>query len=84
MLIVIFLAYGIPLWRMRYRWRATIYRTERWTINVLPWFGRDLAALFSNRYFTSDGERRMARRYRIYLVIYFALLVLILGLSGGG
>lgn len=77
-LIVGFLLYGIPLWHLRYRWRSTVYRRTDWKINVLPWFGHDIAALFSNRYFHTPDERAMARRYRLYLAGYLALLVGIL------
>jgi hypothetical protein len=79
-LIAIFLLYGIPLWKLRYQWRATVYRMTSWKINVLPWFGHDTMALFSNRYFVTDDERRMARRFRMYIAVYFGLLALILGL----
>ena len=77
-LIVVFLLYGIPLWKLRYQWRATVYRMTSWKINVLPWFGHDTMALFSNRYFITDDERRMARRFRMYMVGYLAMLALIL------
>ena len=79
-LVVVFLIYGIPLWRLRYQWRSTVYRTTEWKINIMPWFGRDVAALFTNRYFNSDGERRMGRRYRFYLLIYCGLFVWIVWL----
>ena len=77
-LIVCFVVYGLPLWTLRYRWRSTVYRMTSWKINVLPWFGKDIAALFTNRYFRSDDERRMARRFRLYLAGYLALLATIL------
>jgi len=77
-LIVVFLIYGLPLWQMRYRWRATVYRRDDWMINVLPWFGHDIAALFSDRYFHTPQERAMARRFRIYLAGYLGLLTWIL------
>lgn len=79
-LVVIFLLYGLPLWKLRYQWRSTVYRMTSWKINVLPWFGHDTMALFSNRYFHTPDERRMARRFRIYLSVYLALLVVILWL----
>lgn len=79
-LIALFLLYGIPLWKMRYQWRSTVYRMTSWKINVLPWFGHDIMALFSNRYFHTDDERRMARRFRIYMAVYFAWLFVILRL----
>lgn len=79
-LIVLFLLYGIPLWKLRYQWRSTVYRRDDWKINVLPWFGHDIAALFTNRFFRTDAERLMARRFRIYLAGYMGLLALILWL----
>jgi len=66
-LIIVFLLYGVPLFNLRYRWRATVYRRDDWKINVLPWLGQDVAALFTNSYFRTDEERAMARRFRIYL-----------------
>ena len=80
-LIMVLLIYGIPLWRMRYRWRSTIYRTSAWKINVMPWFARDVAALFSNRYFVNASERRMARKYRGYVAVYLMLWVWVICLS---
>jgi len=71
---IVFLLYGIPLWKWRYQWRSTVYRRYDWKINVLPWFGHDLAALFSNAYFRTTEERMMARRFRLYMVGYVALL----------
>ena len=79
-LIIALLVYGIPLWKLRYRWRSTVYRMTDWKINVLPWFGKDIGALFTNRYFRNDAERRMARTFRLYLAGYLALLVWILWL----
>jgi hypothetical protein len=79
-LIVALLLYGIPLFRMRYQWRATVYRMTDWKINILPWFGHDTMALFTNRYFHTDAERRMARRFRWYLAGYAALTAWLLWL----
>ena len=82
--IVGFLLYGLPLWRLRYRWRSTVYRRYDWAINVLPWFGRDLHALVTNRYFVTPDERAMARRFRWYLAGYVTWLIAILYWPGGG
>ena len=73
-LLIAFALYGLPLLKLRYQWRATVYRMDSWKINVLPWFGHDIAALFTNRYFFTDAERHMARRFRYYLAGYMALL----------
>jgi len=77
-LIIVAVLYSIPLWRLRYQWRSTIYRTKSWKINVLPWFGKDIVALFSNRYFVDNAELRMARRFRLYLAGYSVLIASIL------
>ena len=79
-LVVAFLLYGIPLWKLRYQWRSTVYRMTSWKINVLPWFGHDTMALFTNRYFITPEERRMARRFRIYMAVYLGLLTWIIWL----
>jgi len=79
-LFVVAMLYSIPLWRLRYEWRSTVYRMTSWKINFLPWFGKDIAALVSNRYFANDAERRMARRFRVYLAGYMALVAGILWL----
>ena len=81
-LFVALLVYGIPLWKLRYRWRSTLYRRSDWKINVLPWFGRDTAALFTNVWFRDDAERRMAARYRWYVLGYVVLLAWFLWLPG--
>ncbi|MEE2792993.1 MAG: hypothetical protein VX453_15270 [Acidobacteriota bacterium] len=77
-LIIVSLLYGIPLWNLRYRWRSTVYRRADWKINLLPWFWHDIVALFTNRYFHTPDERVMARRFRVYLAGYLALLAGIL------
>jgi hypothetical protein len=80
LLVVGFLLYGLPLFRLRYQWRSTVYRRSDWKIHILPWFGHDTAALFSNRYFRTETERAMARRFRWYLAGYAALLAAIVWL----
>jgi len=77
-LFIIWVIYGIPLWKLRYEWRSTVYRVKSWKINVLPWFGKDIVALFSNRYFRTAQERRMARNFRWYLAGYLLLFTPVL------
>ena len=77
-LIAILFIYSIPLWRLRYHWRSTVYRMTSWKVNFLPRFGKDIAALFSNRYFVTAAEREMARRFRVYLAVYLGLVTLII------
>jgi hypothetical protein len=77
-LLIAFVLYGLPLFRLRYRWRSTVYRRYDWQIHVLPWFGHDIAALFTNRYFVTDEERAMARTFRLYLAGYAVLFAAVL------
>ena len=79
-LLIAMALYGIPLWKLRYRWRATVYRRNDWMINVLPWFGHDIAALFTNRYFATEAEQKMARQFRWYLAGYMVLLSVFIAL----
>lgn len=76
--LLIWVIYGIPMWHLRYKWRSTVYRMYSWKINILPWFGKDIAALFSNRYFHTEEEIKMALIFRTYLIGYIALLILFL------
>lgn len=79
-LLILWLLYGIPLWSLRYEWRSTVYRMRSWKINFLPWFGKDIAALFTNRYFRNERERKMALRFRLYLSGYLLLFIAFLRL----
>ena len=79
-LIAALFLYSIPLWRLRYRWRAAVYRMPHWKVNILPWFGHDFLALFTNRYFHTAEERRMATRFRWYVLGYAALAAAALSL----
>ena len=78
--VVLFLIYGVPMFRLRFAWRSTVYRRSDWKINILPWFGHDTMALFTNRYFRDDAERAMACRYRLYLAGHLAIFLVVLWL----
>lgn len=71
--IVAFLACGIPRRRMRYRWRTTVYRMQRWRINILPRFRLAFGAPCTDRYLTRRLEHRMVGRQGPYLLRYLGL-----------
>ncbi len=81
LIFIIWFIYGLPLWKLRYEWRSTVYREKSWKINILPWFWHDVAALFTNSYFKTPQERRMARNFRWYLAGYVLLLILFLNVK---
>ena len=67
------LAWGLPLGFFRSRFRKMVYRTESWTINVKPVFWRETRALLGFHDHTAD-ELRLVRSYRLYVLVYLALL----------
>lgn len=77
-LIVAFFLYGIPLWSLRYQFRSTVYKEKSWLINIRPWFWKEIVALFSNRYFHTEEEFRIGKKYRVYLFFHLLLLTMIL------
>lgn len=74
-LLVLFLAWGLPMTIYRSRFRKLVYQTDSWTINFKPVFLKELKGLFGNIYPLNDQYRRLRNFYRFYLVIYLALFV---------
>lgn len=72
--LIMFMLWSVPLFSYRGRFRKMVYRTESWTINFKPVFGKELKALFGNIY-PYDKEYIVTRNfYRVYLIVYFLLL----------
>lgn len=77
-LLIIFIIYGVPLLRLRYKFRAAVYDEKGWQINIKPWFVKETVSLFSNKYLQTKEKQRIGKVYRIYLAIYFCLLALLI------
>ncbi|HPC83331.1 MAG TPA: hypothetical protein P5234_08115 [Thermoanaerobaculaceae bacterium] len=78
--LILFVAWGLPLGFYRSRFRKIVYRTESWTINVLPYFWQETKALFGNLYPEDREYLRFRNFYRFYLAVYALLFALWYGL----
>jgi thioredoxin-dependent peroxiredoxin len=71
--LILFFAWGLPLTYYRSKFRKIVYQTESWTINIKPYFRKELAALFGNLYPDNRNYLKLRNFYRFYLVIYLLL-----------
>ena len=72
----LFFFWSFPLTYFRSRFRKLVYQTEDWTINIKPWFWKELRGLFGNLYPENPEYLRLRNFYRFYLFIYVVLFVL--------
>lgn len=70
---ILFVAWGLPLTLYRSRFRKIVYQTESWTINIKPYFMKELKALFGNMYPDNRNYIKFRNFYRFYLIIYLLL-----------
>lgn len=73
------IVYLQPFWRLRHQWRGMVYQDYSHSINWQPRFMKETLAIFTNRFFKKDIEKRFALYFRLYLIGYFTLLSLALG-----
>lgn len=73
--LILFIAWGLPLTFYRSRFRKIVYRTDSWTINIKPVFGKELKALFGNMYPGNRNYLKLRNFYRFYLIIYLLLFI---------
>lgn len=73
--LIVFFIWGIPLSYYRSKFRKIIYQTNSWKINIMPFFRKELKALFGNIYPDSEDYVRFRNFYRFYLLIYILLFV---------
>jgi peroxiredoxin Q/BCP len=71
--LILFIAWGIPLTFYRSKFRKIVYQTDSWTINVKPYFWKELKALFGNMYPDDKNYLKFRNFYRFYLIIYLLL-----------
>jgi peroxiredoxin Q/BCP len=71
--IILFFAWGLPLTFYRSKFRKIVYQTDSWTINIKPYFWKELKALFGNMYPESRNYLKFRNFYRFYLIIYLLL-----------
>jgi peroxiredoxin Q/BCP len=71
--LILFFAWGLPLTYYRSKFRKMVYQTDSWTINIKPYFWKELKALFGNMYPENSIYLRFRNFYRFYLIIYMLL-----------
>lgn len=73
---IAFFIWGFPLSIYRSRFRKIVYQTDHWSINIKPFFIRELKGLFGNLYPENKVYIKQRNFYRFYLGVYFLLFVL--------
>jgi len=71
--LILFIVWGLPLTFYRSKFRKIAYQTESWTINIKPYFGKELKALFGNLYPENRNYLKLRNFYRFYLIVYLLL-----------
>jgi peroxiredoxin Q/BCP len=71
--LTLFIAWGLPLTFYRSKFRKIVYQTDNWTININPYFMKELKALFGNIYPDNLNYLKLRNFYRFYLIIYMIL-----------
>jgi len=73
--LILFILWGLPLTFYRSKFRKIVYQTDSWTINIKPYFWKELKALFGNMYPVNKKYLKFRNFYRFYLIIYFLLFI---------
>lgn len=71
--LILFIVWGLPLTFYRSKFRKIVYETDSWTINIKPYFWRELRALVGNVYPDNLHYLKFRNFYRSYLSIYLLL-----------
>jgi peroxiredoxin Q/BCP len=71
--LILFIFWGLPLSYYRSKFRKIVYQTDSWTINFLPYFWKELKALFGNIYPENKEYLKLRNFYRAYLMVYILL-----------
>ena len=71
--LILFIVWGLPLTFYRSKFRKIVYQTDSWTINIKPYFMKELKALFGNTYPDNRNYLKFRNFYRFYLIVYLLL-----------
>ncbi len=71
--LILFIVWGLPLTIYRSKFRKIVYQTQSWTINIKPYFWKEIKALFGNIYPQNMDYLKFRNFYRFYLIIYVLL-----------
>ena len=73
--LILFIIWGLPLTFYRSKFRKIVYKTDNWTINIKPYFWKEIKALFGNIYPDNKDYLKFRNFYRFYLLIYLLLFI---------
>jgi len=73
--LILFIAWGLPLTYYRSKFRRIVYQTDDWTINIKPYFWKEIKALFGNMYPDNRNYLKFRNFYRFYLLVYLVLFL---------
>ncbi|MEM6726065.1 MAG: hypothetical protein AAF598_18630 [Bacteroidota bacterium] len=73
--LVLFFIWSFPMLKYRAKFRAIVYQTDDWKINVQPKFWKELKGLFINLYPDNPEYVKFRRFYGFYLIVYMGLLI---------
>ena len=79
--LILFIVWGLPLTFYRSKFRKIVYQTDKWTINIKPYFRKEIKALFGNIYPENKDYHKLRNGYRLYLIIYLILFLTYLTLN---
>lgn len=73
--LILFIAWGLPLFNYRSKFRKIIYKTDSWTINIKPIFIKEIKGLVGNIYPDNNKYKKFRNFYLFYLAVYFTLFI---------
>jgi hypothetical protein len=73
--LILFIVWGLPLTYYRNKFRRIVYQTDKWTINIKPYFWKEIKALFGNIFPENKNYLKFRNFYRLYLIIYILLFI---------
>jgi thioredoxin-dependent peroxiredoxin len=79
--LILFIIWGLPLTFYRSKFRKIVYQTDNWTINIKPYFMKELKGLVGNLYPGNQNYLKLRNFYRFYLIIYLLLFTSFLTFS---
>jgi thioredoxin-dependent peroxiredoxin len=71
--LILFILWSLPLSIYRSRFRKIVYQTDSWTINIKPYFLKEIRGLFGTIYPDNKNYIKTRNFYRMYLSVYVLL-----------
>lgn len=79
--LILFVLWGLPLTHYRSKFRKIVYKTDSWTINIKPFFIKEIRGLFGNIYPDNSEYKKQRNFYLFYLSVYLILFLIYFSLT---